>query len=126
MIREKINNLQIAIIGATGVVGREAINILERRELQPKSIKLAASSKSAGQKVTFFGKDIAIQELNRDFFEDVDIAIASAGSSISREFIQPSVSGDTIVIDNCSFHRLDPGVPLVIPEGKRFRTQPKT
>jgi aspartate-semialdehyde dehydrogenase len=111
-----IHDVNLAVVGATGAVGREVIEILESRELYPKSIKFAASERSAGEKISFQGKSVLVEELKESFFSGVDIAICSAGSAVSKKFIQPEILKNTIAIDNCSYHRMDPAIPLVIPE----------
>lgn len=109
-------NFHIAVIGATGAVGREVIRILEERKIEPKSLRFAASRNSAGGNISFRGDSITIEELTDSFFKNIDVAICSAGSAVSKKFIHPDVSKNTVVIDNCSFHRMDPQIPLVIPE----------
>lgn len=111
-----VKNLNLAVIGATGAVGREMIDTLTSRGIKPKSMRFAASSKSAGEKISFNGKQIVVEELTETFFKGVDVALCSAGSAVSKKFVQPEILGSTIAIDNCSFHRMDSKIPLVIPE----------
>lgn len=116
----KIENMNIGIVGATGAVGREVIQILEERGLHPQGLHLAASEKSAGETIEFRQKAVKVQELTPDFFKNLDVAICSAGSQVSKEYIQPEMLKETIAIDNCSYHRMDAQVPLVIPEVNGF------
>lgn len=113
---KNMQDLHLAIVGATGAVGREVVRILERRELFPKTIRFSASAKSASQTIDFKGKPIAVEELDGDFFKGIDVAICSAGSSVSQKWVIPEVLKKTIAIDNCGFHRMDPKVPLIVPE----------
>jgi aspartate-semialdehyde dehydrogenase len=106
----------IAVVGATGAVGREMMNCLEKRNFPMESLKLLASAKSAGQTLPFAGKEITIEELTTDSFHDVDIALFSAGGSISKEYAPAAVKSGAVVIDNSSAFRLDEIVPLVVPE----------
>ncbi|MCB1198893.1 MAG: aspartate-semialdehyde dehydrogenase [Deltaproteobacteria bacterium] len=115
-----IEDLHIGIIGATGVVGQQVMEIMESRGLLPKQLHLAASKHSAGETRTYMGKDIEVEELTKDFFGQVDIAIASAGSKVSEKFLTPELIHHTVIIDNCSFYRMDKDVPLVIPEVNGF------
>lgn len=112
----KIQDINVGIVGATGAVGREIIQILESKELYPKSIRFAASENSEGQLIEFAGKNIRVEKISEQFFKNMDIAICSAGSAVSKKWIQPEILNHTIAIDNCSFHRMDPEVPLVVPE----------
>lgn len=89
---------------------------VERRELFPKTIRFSASAKSAGQTIDFKGKPIAVEELTAESFKGIDVAICSAGSSVSQKWVIPEVLKKTIAIDNCSYHRMDPKVPLIVPE----------
>lgn len=111
-----MDDITLAVVGATGAVGREVIRILEGRELFPKKIRFTASPKSVGQTIQFKGKSVVIEEINESFFDDVDVAICSAGSMVSQKWITPEFLKNTIAIDNCSFHRMDPKVPLIVPE----------
>ena len=113
---KKIQDICLAVVGATGAVGREVIRILEQRELFPRSIRFAASSKSAGQTILFKGQPVEVETLSSDFFDGVDVAICSAGSAVSKKYVQPEILKNTVAIDNCSFHRMDSQVPLIVPE----------
>lgn len=106
----------IAIMGATGAVGQELLRLLESRNFPIGKLKLLASARSAGKKVNFKGEEITIEELTHDSFENVDIVLASAGGSISAEFAPSAVKAGAVVVDNTSHFRMDPEVPLVVPE----------
>ena len=106
----------VAIVGITGAVGQEMIQCLEKRDFPIKKLTLLASAKSAGKIFSFKGKEIPVQELTLDSFDDVDIALFSAGGSISKEFAPVAAKSGAIVIDNSSAIRMDPEVPLIIPE----------
>lgn len=108
--------MRIAIVGATGLVGRTMIKLLEERGLGNTDILLLASSKSAGQKVKVGEKDLVLQELKQDSFEGVDYALFSAGGGVSRIFAPIAAEAGAVVIDNSSVWRMDPNVPLVVPE----------
>ena len=106
----------IAIAGATGAVGVEMLQCLEQRNFPVASLKLLASARSRGKKMTFRGQEITVEELTPDSFAGVEIALFSAGSGISKEFAAPAVKAGAVVIDNSSAFRMDAGVPLVVPE----------
>ena len=106
----------VAIVGATGAVGQELISILEERNFKLDSLKLLASKRSAGKKVKFRGEDLTIEELSHDSFKGIDIVFSSAGAAISQEFLPSAVKAGAVCIDNTSFYRMDPNVPLVVPE----------
>lgn len=106
----------IAIMGATGAVGQELLRLLESRNFPVGNLKLLASARSAGKKVSFKGQEITIEELTHNSFENVDIVLASAGGSISAEFAPSAVKAGAVVVDNTSHFRMDPEVPLVVPE----------
>lgn len=106
----------MAVVGATGAVGIEMIRTLERRNFPVGKLTLLASARSVGKKLTFRGTEVAVTELTHDSFEGVDIALFSAGGSISREFAPSAVKAGAVVVDNSSHYRMDPSVPLVIPE----------
>lgn len=108
----------IAIVGATGMVGRKFLQILEERQLPVKNYYLFASARSAGTVVNFMGKDHVIEELNETCFDgkDIDIALFSAGGSISQQFAPIAAEKGIVVIDNSSAWRMDKNVPLVVPE----------
>ncbi len=106
----------LAIAGVTGAVGQEFLRILEERDFPFDSLKMLASSRSAGKKIEFKGKEYTIEELTKNSFTRVDIALFSAGASRSKEFGPAAVEAGTVVVDNSSAFRMDPEVPLVIPE----------
>ncbi len=106
----------VAIVGATGAVGQELLSILEERHFKLDSLKLLASSRSAGRKVKFCGEDLTVEELTHESFKGVDIVFSSAGASISKEFLPSAVAAGAVCIDNTSYYRMDKDVPLVVPE----------
>jgi aspartate-semialdehyde dehydrogenase len=106
----------VAVVGATGAVGMEMIKTLDRRHFPVGKLTLLASARSAGKKIKAGPKDIAVQELTPKAFEGVDIALFSAGGSISKEFAPIAAKAGCVVIDNSSAFRMDDSVPLVIPE----------
>ncbi|MFO7822103.1 MAG: aspartate-semialdehyde dehydrogenase [Lentisphaeria bacterium] len=106
----------VAIAGATGAVGQEMLLTLERHKFPVDELKLLASARSVGKEMEFAGRKIAVEELTKDSFAGVDFALFSAGASRSREFAQAAVDAGAIVIDNSSAFRMDPDVPLVVPE----------
>ena len=107
---------QIAVVGATGAVGVELLDVFERRAFPVGKLRLLASARSAGKSLSFRGEKIPIEELRRDSFAGTDIAFFSAGGNISREFVPIARDAGAVVIDNSSVFRMDPDVPLVIPE----------
>ena len=117
------NDPVVAIVGVTGAVGAEFIATMDKRNFPVRRLKALASARSAGKTVDFRGQKIAIEELTERSFEGVDIALFSAGGSISRKFAPAAVSSGAVVVDNSSAFRMDPNVPLVIPEinGNRIR-----
>jgi len=106
----------IAIVGATGAVGQEILRVLERRNFPVASLKLLASARSVGKTLEFKGKPYPVEELKAAAFKGVDIAFFSAGASRSREFAPAARAAGAVVIDNSSAFRMDPKVPLVVPE----------
>jgi len=108
--------MKVAIAGATGAVGTDLIDLLERRNFPVTSLKLLASANSAGKTLKFKGQDIVIEELKADSFEGVDLALFSAGGSRSLEFAAAAVKAGAVVIDNSSAFRMESDVPLVVPE----------
>src|ERR1041384_5203446 len=106
----------VAIVGATGAVGVEMIKTLEKRDFPLGKLTLLASGRSAGRKLKFRGVDLTIQELTKSSLAGIDIALFSAGSGISKEFAPAAAREGCVVIDNSSAFRMDPTVPLVIPE----------
>ncbi|MGZ4965997.1 MAG: aspartate-semialdehyde dehydrogenase [Chthoniobacterales bacterium] len=107
---------QIAIVGATGAVGAELLAVLDRRAFPVGKLRLLASARSAGKNMIFRGNEIPVEELRKDSFAGIDIAFFSAGGNTSREFVPIARDAGAVVIDNSSVFRMDPDVPLVIPE----------
>ena len=107
--------MNIAIVGATGNVGRKIIEVLEDSKLSIKNLHLIASSKSAGLKLSFKGKEIKIEQLETFDFKKTNITFFSAGGKISQKYV-PIAAKHSIVIDNSSFFRMDPEVPLIVPQ----------
>ena len=105
----------VAILGATGAVGQEFLNLIEERNFPFADLKMLASKRSAGKKIRFMGKEYTVEEATVDSFKDVDIALF-AGGSASKEFAPAAVKAGAVVIDNSSTFRMDPEVPLVVPE----------
>jgi aspartate-semialdehyde dehydrogenase len=110
------NDPVVAIVGVTGAVGAEFIATMDRRGFPVRKLKALASARSAGKTIDFRGQKVVIEELNERSFEGVDIALFSAGGGISRKFAPLAVQAGAVVIDNSSAFRMDPNVPLVIPE----------
>jgi len=103
-------------MGATGAVGQEMLKTLETRKFPIATLKLLASERSAGQKVLFRGKMHKVEVLNANSFNGVDLVLASAGGSVSKEFAPIAVAAGAVVVDNTSAFRMDSAVPLVVPE----------
>src|SRR5258708_8375204 len=106
----------IAIVGATGAVGVEILRVLERRNFPVASLRLLASKRSIGKTLEFRGKPYKVEELTADAFKGIDVAFFSAGATRSREFAPAAKAAGAVVIDNSSAFRMDPNVPLVVPE----------
>jgi len=109
-------NPNVAVVGATGAVGVEMVKTLEKRNFPVGKLTLLASARSVGNTLTYKGKQVAIAELTKDSFAGVDIALFSAGGSISKEFAPIAAKAGCVVVDNSSHFRMDPSVPLVVPE----------
>jgi len=109
---EKYN---VAILGATGAVGQEFLDLIEERKFPFAQLKLLASKRSAGQIIHFMGKDYTVEEATKDSFKDIHIALF-AGGAASKEFAPAAVEAGAVVIDNSSTFRMDPQVPLIVPE----------
>ena len=107
---------KVAIVGATGNVGREMLNTLKEREFPVSEVYAVASARSAGQQVSFGDQTLKVQNLDKFNFKGVDIVLASAGSKVSAEFAPRAVKSDAVIIDNSSLFRMDKDVPLVVPE----------
>jgi len=106
----------VAVVGATGAVGIEMIKTLEKRDFPVGKLILLASARSVGKKLKFRGQETTVQELTKGSFSGIDIALFSAGGSISKEFAPLAAKAGCVVIDNSSAFRMDDAVPLVIPE----------
>lgn len=109
----------VAILGSTGAVGAELIQILEERAFPVAELRLLASPRSAGKKLRFRGEEVTVEAVSAEAFEGVDIAFFSAGGGVSKEWAPRAVERGAVVIDNTSAFRLDPEVPLVVPEVNR-------
>ncbi len=108
--------LKVAVVGATGAVGNLMVRVLEERSFPVGELKLLASARSLGKTLSFRGKEIPVQELKEDSFEGIQVALFSAGASVSRKFAPIAAKAGAVVIDNSSAFRMDPNVPLVVPE----------
>ncbi len=114
MLKDRKFNLAVA--GATGSVGGAILSVLERRDFPLGELRLLASSRSVGKKLSFRGREIAVQLLTKDAFDGIDIAIFSAGAPRSLEFAPAAGAAGAVVVDNSSAFRMDPEIPLVVPE----------
>ncbi|ULL17284.1 aspartate-semialdehyde dehydrogenase [Paenibacillus sp. H1-7] len=114
MSNQKLFN--VAVVGATGAVGEQIIRLLDERNFPIQQLKLLSSARSAGTKLQFKGQEITVEEATADSFRGVDIALFSAGGSISQELIPQAIEHGTVCIDNTSAFRMDPDTPLVVPE----------
>jgi aspartate-semialdehyde dehydrogenase len=106
----------VAVVGATGAVGREMMRVLEQRRFPVKKLVALASKRSAGHKLAFGGGEVTVEELTAKSFDGVQIALFSAGASVSREMAPAAAAAGAVVIDNSSAWRMDPRVPLIVPE----------
>jgi aspartate-semialdehyde dehydrogenase len=111
-----MNGYRVAIVGATGLVGGEFINVLEQRNFPVRTMQLFASDRSAGKKLYFAHQEYEVKETAPDSFRDVDIALFSAGADISRYFAPIAARSGAVVVDNSSAFRMEDDVPLVVPE----------
>lgn len=107
---------RVAILGATGAVGTELLELLENRNFPLSELKLLASPRSAGRTLPFKGEQLPVEPVEESAFENVDIVLASAGGSTSKQWAHKAVAAGAVVIDNSSAFRMDPNVPLVVPE----------
>jgi aspartate-semialdehyde dehydrogenase len=110
------SNPTVAIVGATGAVGGELIACLEQRKFPLSRLRLFASARSAGRTLPFRGAGVTVEELTEDSFPGVDLALFSAGGTTSRRFVPIAVRQGAVAVDNSSAFRMEPGVPLVVPE----------
>src|SRR5690625_4254964 len=106
----------VAIVGATGAVGKKILHILQDKGLPIDELKLLSSARSAGKKQLFNDQEITVEEAKPESFQGVDIALFSAGGSVSKQLAAEAVKRGAIVIDNTSAYRMDPNVPLIVPE----------
>ena len=111
-----MRKMDVAIVGATGAVGTQMIKLLESSTLPIGTVKFLASKRSAGKQLSFKGETQTIEELVPDSFEGIDLALFSAGGGISAKFAPEAVKRGAVVVDNTSHFRMDPEVPLVVPE----------
>jgi aspartate-semialdehyde dehydrogenase len=107
---------RVAIVGATGAVGEEFLKVLEQRRFPLRELRLYASPRSAGARLPFAGETLPVEPLAADSFRGIDVALFSAGASVSREHAPRAVGAGAVVVDNSSAFRMDDGVPLVVPE----------
>jgi aspartate-semialdehyde dehydrogenase len=112
-LSKKVN---VAILGATGAVGKELLDLLAERQFPLKNLKLLASSRSAGSKIAFNGQEITVEVVSENSFKDIDLVLASAGGSTSKKWAHQAVAAGAVVIDNSSAFRMDERVPLIVPE----------
>lgn len=112
----ELESYRMAVVGATGLVGRSMLRTLEIRNFPVDTIRIIASERSLGDKIEFKGRLHNVEALTDHSFDDVDIALFSAGADTSRAFSDTAVSSGSVVIDNSSAHRMTPEVPLVVPE----------
>ena len=110
------SGVSVAIVGVTGAVGQTTLKILEERKFPVKALRVFASERSVGKAVTFKGDTIHVEKLGLEAFKGVDIAFFSASSAQAREFAPQAVKAGAVVVDKSSAYRMDPKVPLVVPE----------
>ena len=110
------DRFNVAVVGATGLVGQEIISILEERKFPVGNLRLLASERSAGTSMEFMGQNYDVEILCEDSFKNIDIGLFSPGGSVSARYAPMAVDAGAIVIDNTSHFRMDPDVPLVVPE----------
>ncbi len=111
-----MGRVNVAVVGATGAVGREMVKILGERKFPIKDIFLLASEKSAGETIRMNRREYKVEELDNNSFDDIDIALFSAGSAVSKKYAPIAAKNGTVVIDNSSAFRMDAKVPLIVPE----------
>ena len=118
MLKNK-ERYNVAVVGATGAVGREFLAILAERKFPVGELRALASARSAGNELEFNGGMVTVQELTHDSFAGIDIALFSAGAARSKEFAPTAVKAGAVVVDNSSAFRMDPDIPLIVPEVNR-------
>ena len=111
-----MKNCNIAILGATGAVGREMLNVLEEYDIPVSRLKLLSSARSAGSKIPFRGEALTVEEATDASFEGMDFVLGAVKSGMSRAFAPAIVKSGAVYIDNSSAFRMDPAIPLVVPE----------
>jgi aspartate-semialdehyde dehydrogenase len=109
-------SINLAVLGATGAVGEELLALLEERRFPVRHLKLLASGRSAGRRLRFRGEEIPVEEAGPCSFRNVDVVLSSAGGAVSKELLPHAVREGAVAVDNTSYFRMDPGVPLVVPE----------
>lgn len=114
MNNQKLYN--VAVVGATGAVGEQIVDLLEKRDFPVNQLKLLSSARSAGKKIVFNNREIVVEEATPDSFAGIDIAMFSAGGDISRALVPHAVAQGAVCIDNTSAFRMDPETPLIVPE----------
>lgn len=114
-----MKSYDVAVVGATGLVGRKMTQVLEEHNFPVKTLTALASKRSVGKEISFKGKKIKVKELTPHSFKGIEIALFSAGAAVSREFAPIAAKAGTVVIDNSSAWRMDPEIPLVVPEVNR-------
>jgi aspartate-semialdehyde dehydrogenase len=112
----KKEQYKVAIVGATGAVGEQMREVLEEREFPVGELRLLASERSAGQFLPFKERNLRVEVLNQDSFKDIDIGLFSAGGSVSAKFAPAAVAAGAVVVDNTGHFRMEPDIPLVVPE----------
>ena len=108
--------LNVAVLGATGLVGQEFLRILEERDFPVRSLRLLASDRSAGRTLLFRGESIVVEEATDQSFDGIDLALFSAGADISKKYAPIAAAAGAVVVDNSAAWRMDPDIPLVVPE----------
>lgn len=116
MVITKKEKYNVAVVGATGTVGNTMVKILEERNFPISNLTLLASEKSEGKRLEFNKEQIVVKKLQHNSFKGIDLALFSAGAAMSKEFAVPAVNAGAVVIDNSSAFRMNPDVPLVVPE----------
>src|SRR5580765_4068725 len=108
--------MRVAVVGATGAVGREITRVLEQRAFPLDELVPFASARSAGSSISFGGRRVEVRELAEGWHEGIDLSLSSAGATVARWALPPAAAAGTVCIDNSSAFRMDPDVPLVVPE----------
>jgi len=118
----RVNGYSVAVVGATGAVGREFLRIAEGRDFPIKALRLLASARSAGSRMSFRGEELPVEETVDSSFRGVDLAFISATTEASRHYAPLAVAAGAVAIDDSSAFRMDPSVPLVVPEVPNLRS----